>query len=71
MLNVHLNETEGIAVLVPMSRLDESGSERVCDQIDPLIGKIGKSAGLIIKAGQFPGWESFCSGRAESFFLRG
>lgn len=59
MLNVHLNEIEGIAVLEPDGELSEKDFQSAASLIDPYIEKAGKLNGIIIHVKSFPGWDSF------------
>ena len=59
MLNVQLDEVNGIVTLVPEGKLEKSDFESAATQIDPLIEKLGKLKGLIIHVEHFPGWDSF------------
>ena len=70
MLRVKLDEQAGIATLEVSGRLDKSDFEWACDQIDPLIEKQGKLAGLMIHAEYFPGWDSFGAMISHLAFIR-
>ena len=59
MLNVSLNEEQGIAILEPNGELMKSDFESAAKIIDPYIEKSGKLNGLIIHVKSFPGWNSF------------
>jgi hypothetical protein len=61
MLNVELNEANGIATLRPDGALSEKDFEYASSVIDPYLKKSGNLRGLIIIAKTFPGWESFGS----------
>lgn len=59
MLNVELNENDGIAILEPDGVLSESDFVSVAGIIDPYLKKSGKLNGIIIHVESFPGWDSF------------
>ena len=59
MLNVKLNETNGIAILEPDSKLSEEDFKSAASIIDPYLEKSGELNGIIIHAKSFPGWDSF------------
>ena len=61
MLNVELNEVNGIATLTPDGALSEKDFESASTVIDPYIEKYGNLKGLIIYTKTFPGWDSFSS----------
>jgi hypothetical protein len=61
MLNVGLNEANGIATLRPDGALSEKDFEYASSVIDPYLKKSGNLKGLIIITKTFPGWESFGS----------
>jgi SpoIIAA-like len=59
MLNVNLDEKQGIATLEPVGELTKSDFVSASKIIDPYIGKFGELKGLIINVKSFPGWDSF------------
>ncbi|MGR8998894.1 MAG: STAS/SEC14 domain-containing protein [Gammaproteobacteria bacterium] len=61
MLNVELDEINGIAILSPNGALSEKDFESASSVIDSYIEKYGNLKGLIINTKTFPGWESFGS----------
>ena len=61
MLNVELDEVNGIATLIPHGALSEKDFESAASVIDPYIEKYGHLKGLIINTKTFPGWESLGS----------
>ncbi|SBO12927.1 hypothetical protein VME0621_05098 [Vibrio mediterranei] len=61
MLNVKLDESEGIAILQPDGELSEKDFSSVAQIIDPYIENNGELKGLIIHVKIFPGWDSFSS----------
>ena len=61
MLNVELDEVNGIAILSPDGALSEKDFESASSVIDSYIGKYGNLKGLIINTKSFPGWESLGS----------
>lgn len=61
MLNVKLNETEGVAILEPDGKLSENDFKSASAIIDPYIETSGKLNGIIIYVSTFPGWQSFAA----------
>ena len=61
MLNVELDEVNGIATLIPNGALSEKDFKYAASIIDPYIEEYGNLKGLIIYTKTFPGWESFGS----------
>ncbi len=61
MLNVKLNEMEGIAILEPDGKLSENDFKSASAIIDPYIETSGKLNGIIIYVNTFPGWQSFAA----------
>ena len=61
MLNIELDEVNGIATLIPNGALSEKDFEAASSVIDSYIEKHGVLKGLIINTKTFPGWESFGS----------
>ena len=59
MLNVQLDETDGLAILEPQGELTKSDFETAAEIVDPYITKFGKLSGIIIRVRSFPGWDSF------------
>ena len=59
MLNVTLDEAEGIAILEPVGNWSAIDFESASNIIDPHIEKSGKLNGIIIHAESCPGWDSF------------
>lgn len=59
MLQIELDEVNGIATLRPDGPLTEDGFKNASNSIDPYIEKSGRLKGLIIETEAFPGWESF------------
>ncbi len=59
MLNITINEDDGIAVLEPAGRLSKNDFSSVTEIIDHYIEKAEKLNGLIIHVESFPHWDSF------------
>lgn len=59
MLNVEMDEKNGIAILEPHGPLSESDFVNATGIIDPFIAENDHLQGLIIHTKDFPGWESF------------
>ena len=59
MINVTLNETDGIVILEPEGTLTKDDFTAVAGKVDPFIDQNGLLKGIIIHANQFPGWDSF------------
>ncbi len=70
MLNVGLNQVEGIAILVPDGELTEEDFQSAANLIDPYIEKAGKLNGIIIHVKSFPGWDSFSALVSHLKFIR-
>ncbi len=70
MLDVKLDENLNIARLMPSGPLAVADFEAAAKQIDPLIEKRGKLAGLLIYTEHFPGWESFGAMAQHFKFIR-
>jgi hypothetical protein len=61
MLNINLDEAQGIAILEPNGKLSQQDFEKAAAIIDPYIHKVGKLKGIIIHVESFPGWDSFAA----------
>lgn len=59
MLNITLDEKNGVAIFEPDDKLSEEDFKKAVHIIDPYINKSKKLNGLIIATKAFPGWESF------------
>ena len=70
MLNVTLNEVDGIATLRPEGELTESDFTSVAATIDPYLETHAELKGLIIQVQSFPGWDSFAALAAHLKFVR-
>lgn len=70
MLNVELNEVEGIAVLEPDGELSKNDFISVAEELDPYIEGNGELRGIIIHVESFPGWDSFSALVAHLKFVR-
>lgn len=71
MLNVQLDEANGIVTLVPEGPLEKGDFESAARQIDPLIEKPGTLNGLIVHVEHFPGWDSFGALVSHLTFVKG
>lgn len=70
MLNVQLDEAEGIAILTPHGELSENDFTAVAQVIAPYIEGHGELKGIIIHVESFPGWDSFSSLIAHLKFVK-
>ncbi len=70
MLNVNLDEINGIAILKPDSALSEDDFKSAAKRIDAYIEKSGKLHGIIIHVESFPGWDSFAGFTAHMKFIK-
>lgn len=70
MVHVQLDETDGIATLVPEGALSADDFQAVAAQVDPYIEKWGGLNGLLIHVEHFPGWSSFASLVSHLTFVR-
>ena len=61
MLDITLDENDGIAIFEPQNKLSELDFKEAVFIIDPYINKFKKLNGLIIVTKTFPGWESFAA----------
>jgi len=59
MLNVNLDEVNGVVTLEPTGKLCKGDFENAAGIIDPYIKKAGGLKGIIINVKSFPGWNSF------------
>jgi len=70
MLNVNLDEINGIAILKPDGELSENDFKSAAQSIDVYIEKSGKLNGIIIQVETFPGWDSFSGFIAHLKFVK-
>ena len=70
MLNVNLDEINGIAILQPDGALSEDDFKSAAKSIDVYIEKTGKLNGIIIYVESFPGWDSFAGFIAHLKFVK-
>ncbi len=61
MLNINLNEDEGIVLLEPDGALTEEDFKSAASIVDPYLEKSGQLNGVIIHVKSFPGWDSFAA----------
>ncbi|MDT8375374.1 MAG: STAS/SEC14 domain-containing protein [Mariprofundaceae bacterium] len=70
MLNVTVNQEDGIVILVPDGALTRKDFESAAAVIDPYIEAAGKLHGVIIYTKAFPGWDSFAALLSHLKFVR-
>ena len=70
MLNVEIDDINGLAILTPDGPLSADDFVHVAAIIDPYIEKDGKLNGLIIATESFPGWDSFAALLSHIRFVR-
>jgi len=70
MLNIKLDEKNGLAIFEPDEKLSEADFKSAVDIIDPYINRSGKLNGLIIATKEFPGWESFAALLSHLTFVK-
>ncbi|MFA6714358.1 MAG: STAS/SEC14 domain-containing protein [Victivallales bacterium] len=61
MLNVQLDEKNGIAMVEPLGSLSKDDFKAAAAIIDPYIEKNGHLNSVLVHAKSFPGWDSFNS----------
>jgi hypothetical protein len=71
MLDVILNETDGIAVLEPDGELTSNDFQKAAAIIDPYIMQHDKLNGIIIHVESFPWWDSFSAMISHFEFIKG
>ena len=72
MIDVELNEAEGVAVVQPeqMQGLSESDFKQLTDRIDEYLKDHDTLRGLVIVTKSFPGWEDFNAFTSHIKFVR-
>lgn len=70
MLNVSIDEKNGIAFFRPDEKLSESDFKSAVSIIDPYIKQFDKLNGLVIATEAFPGWESFAALLSHISFVK-
>ncbi len=70
MLNIQIDEKNGIAVFSPDAKLSEADFKSATNVIDPYIEQHDKLNGLIISTEYFPGWESFAGLLSHLSFVK-
>ncbi|MEH6909058.1 MAG: STAS/SEC14 domain-containing protein [Oceanicoccus sp.] len=70
MINIEIDDKNGIAILCPDGKLSEEDFKSAANIIDPYIEERGKLNGLIISAEFFPGWDSFAGLVSHLSFVR-
>ncbi|QEG02270.1 hypothetical protein Mal15_63560 [Stieleria maiorica] len=70
MLNVQLDEDQGIAILEPDGELSKEDFETASRLIDPYIEEHDALNGIMIHVRTFPGWDSFSSLVAHLKFVK-
>ncbi|MDX2319575.1 MAG: STAS/SEC14 domain-containing protein [Moritella sp.] len=70
MLNILIDEKNGIAIFSPDEKLSEADFKSATNAIDPYIELHDKLNGLIISTESFPGWESFAGLLSHLSFVK-
>ncbi len=70
MLNVTVNQEDGIVTLEPDGALTQQDFESAATVIDPYIETAGTLNGVIIHTKEFPGWDSFAALLTHLKFVR-
>ena len=70
MIEIDLNEADGIVTITPKGALRQTDFEAIAAQVDPYIEANGKLNGLIIYTQNFPGWEDFAALISHFKFVR-
>lgn len=70
MLNINIDEKNGIAVFTPSAKLSETDFTDAAGVIDPYVEKFGTLNGLIIATRSFPGWDSFSALLSHLTFVK-
>ena len=70
MIHAQLRRDEGLLIVSPTGRLQQSDFEQVRRLVDPYLEKHGKLNGLLIDAEAFPGWEDFSGLLSHLRFIR-
>ena len=70
MMNVKIDEENGIAILSPDDKLSAADFNAATAIIDPYIERNGELNGLIISVKTFPGWESFSGLKSHFSFVK-
>jgi hypothetical protein len=70
MLNVTVNQEDGIVTLEPDGALTQKDFESAATVIDPYIEMTGTLNGVIIYTKVFPGWDSFAALLSHLKFVR-
>ena len=70
MIQVKLDQSEGIVTVVPSAPLNEEDFKLLASTVDPFIETEGKLKGLIIQVESFPGWENFAGLLSHLKFVR-
>ncbi len=69
-LEFELREDSSVLVLRPAGELEAADFARVSEKLDPYIVKVGKLAGLVVVAEEFPGWDNFAALTSHIRFVR-
>jgi len=70
MLNLEIDDINGLAILTPDGPLSAEDFVHVASVIDPYIEADGRLNGLIIATKSFPGWDSFAALLSHIRFVR-
>lgn len=69
-LEFELLEDKRLLVLEPQDELEANDFERVANEIDPFIDRVGGLAGLVVITEEFPGWDDLAAFTAHFRFVR-
>lgn len=70
MIDIELDQKNGIALLIPSGTLTEFDFEQAAQQIEPYLQQHGTLNGVIIHTRTFPGWDSFQAMRTHFKFIQ-
>lgn len=70
MLDVKIDRTNHVAVIVPDGPLSESDFKAASQKIDALIEETGNLKGIVVHAKSFPGWDSIAALIAHLRFIK-
>jgi len=69
-LEFELRKDDSVLILRPHGELEAGDFARVAAEVDPWIEQAGSLGGLVIIAGEFPGWDDFAALSAHVRFVR-
>jgi len=70
MMNLQLDETEGILVIFPQGPLATEDFQALSAEVDSYLERTGSLRGLLIETESFPGWKGFPGLAAHLRFVR-